>query len=91
MVIIEIYALPKAAKNQIIGFNQDGSLKIKLNAVPENGQANQELMEFLSKILSVKKQSIAIKSGHSSRHKIIEIDNLELDDFKAKINKLQLQ
>ncbi|MCL2474770.1 MAG: DUF167 domain-containing protein [Chloroflexi bacterium] len=87
MVIIEIHVLPKTAKNQIIGFNQDGSLKIKLNAVPEKGQANQELMEFLSEILSVKKQDITIKSGHRSRYKIIEIGNLALSDFKAKINK----
>ncbi|MGL6140503.1 MAG: DUF167 domain-containing protein, partial [Planktothrix sp.] len=43
---------------------------------PVEGKANQELIKFLAKHLGIPKSQIIIKSGLSSRHKFVEVPDL---------------
>lgn len=52
----------------------DGSLTVYLKSPPVDGKANKELIEVLAKKFHVAKSYITIKSGASSRQKLIEID-----------------
>ncbi|MCP6757508.1 MAG: DUF167 domain-containing protein [Fischerella sp. CENA71] len=52
----------------------DGSLNIHLKSPPIDGKANEELIKILSEKFDVAKSKIRIKSGMSSRQKLIEID-----------------
>lgn len=61
------------SKEQNIIRNKDGSLLVRLKSPPVDGKANQELINILAKEFKVKKSQIKIKSGSSSRKKIIEI------------------
>ena len=51
----------------------DGNLTVRLKSPPVEGKANQELIEMLAKKFRVGKSQIVIKSGLSSRNKLIEI------------------
>jgi hypothetical protein len=51
----------------------DGSLIIRLKSPPIDGKANQELIEILAKKFQVAKSQITIKSGFSSKNKLVEI------------------
>ena len=62
------------SKQQKIIEELDGSLTVHLKSPPVNGKANQELIKILAKKFNVPKSYISIKSGVSSRHKLIEID-----------------
>lgn len=62
------------SKNQNIKEETDGSLTIHLKSPPLNGKANEELIKLLVKKFNVTKSSIRIKSGLSSRQKLIEIN-----------------
>lgn len=62
------------SKQQKIIEEDDGSLTIHLKSPPVDGKANQELIQVLSKKFDVPKSYIRIKSGSSSRQKLIEID-----------------
>jgi len=53
----------------------DGSLIVHLKSPPVDGKANEELIKLLAKKFAVPKSSISIKSGTTSRQKLIEIDN----------------
>ena len=64
---------PNSKEQQIIE-EEDGSLTIRLKSPPVDGKANQELIKVLSKKYNVPKSYIRIKSGASSRQKLIEID-----------------
>ena len=68
---------PRASRNGLdgIGADADGRsfLRIRLTAPPVEGAANQALIDFLAGILSVRKKDIAIRSGETGRHKILEI------------------
>ena len=73
---LRIKVLPKSAKNEIVDIMQspDGeTIKIRINTLPEKGKANQELIKFLSKTLSVQKENISIISGKTNQVKLIKI------------------
>lgn len=53
----------------------DGSLTVYLKSPPVDGKANEELIKVLAEKFDVPKSRIRIKSGLSSRNKLIEIDS----------------
>jgi uncharacterized protein len=54
---------------------EDGSLTVHLKSPPVDGKANEELVKVLADKYDVKKSSITIKSGLTSRQKLVEIEN----------------
>jgi uncharacterized protein (TIGR00251 family) len=64
------------AKQQKIEELADGSLNVHLKSPPIDGKANEELIKLLAKNFDVPKSSIRIKSGATSRQKLIEIDDI---------------
>ena len=68
---IKILVKPNSNKNEIKEWDEKRQgLKVNINAQPEDNKANTELIKFLSKTL---KKKVRIKTGFSSREKIIEI------------------
>ncbi|MGD1805364.1 DUF167 domain-containing protein [Dapis sp. BLCC M126] len=72
MVILKVKVKPNS-QQQSVQTESDGSLKICLKSPPVDGKANQELIKLLAKKFNVKKSEITIKSGLSSKNKLIEI------------------
>jgi len=71
-LLLSIVVQPKAGKDEIAG-PQGEELKVRIKAPPVDGEANQGLVKFLSKIFKVPKSNIQIISGDTSRHKRIRI------------------
>lgn len=47
--------------------------EIKLKSLPKDGEANKELVEVLSEHFNVAKNKVQIKSGLTSRNKVVLI------------------
>ena len=69
---LEIKALPGASKTEFANV-KDGRLRIRLAAAPENGKANAEMINFLSRTLNCPKRDLQILTGEKSRLKAIAI------------------
>ena len=69
-ISLDCWIQPKASRTAFSGIHGT-SIKIAVAAPPEDGKANAELCAFLSKKLGISKSSVQVKSGHSSRRKII--------------------
>ena len=82
--ILEVKAIPNARKSEIVGFEADGALKIKLRAVPEDGKANRELIKLLSKQCGISKSCLTILSGETSRHKRLSVEGMVKEAFFEK-------
>jgi uncharacterized protein (TIGR00251 family) len=67
-----IKAVPGSSKNALAGV-QDGRLKIRIAAAPENGRANEELRSFLAKLLRIPKKEVSLAAGEKSRLKTITL------------------
>jgi len=69
---------PKGGRDAIEGWSSDAAgkalLKARVAAAPEDGKANSALVELIARTLGVKKSSVRIVSGASSRVKLIEVD-----------------
>lgn len=69
----QVKVKPNSPK-QHIEESVDGCLTVHLKSPPVDGKANKELIELLAKKFKVSKSQIRIKSGLSSRTKLIAID-----------------
>ncbi|HYD95637.1 MAG TPA: DUF167 domain-containing protein [Noviherbaspirillum sp.] len=71
-VRISVQITPNAKKSEVIGVLED-ALKIKLQAQPIEGRANEALVRFLAAMLDVPRSAVAITHGHTNKRKIIEV------------------
>ena len=73
---LNIKLIPRSSKNEIIGWQADGRLKIKITAPPVDGKANAALIEFLSKHFRVPKSTIEILRGATIPEKTVRFMTL---------------
>jgi len=71
-MILLVKVIPNAPKNALVEY-KSGTLKVKINAPPEKGKANEALITYLAELLSLPKSKFRIVSGHTSRLKKVEI------------------
>jgi len=69
---------PRASKNEIAGV-QGVSLKVRVTAPPVDGLANEALIDSLSQALTIPRRNVCIISGLTSRTKVIEVREVELE------------
>ncbi|MBO6103334.1 MAG: YggU family protein [Opitutales bacterium] len=72
MARVKIRVVPNAPKTKIDGLC-GCAVKIRLNAPPVDGKANEALVKFLSKNFGIPRAHIKIVSGQTSRDKILEL------------------
>ena len=68
---IRVKVLSKMPKTEIADQMDDGTYKIRVNAVPVKGAANEALCKFLKKSLGA--SDVAIVSGGRDKIKLIRI------------------
>ena len=69
---------PRASKNEITGL-QGVSLKVRVTAPPVDGLANEALIDSLSAALTIPRRNVCIVSGLSSRTKVVEVREVDLE------------
>ena len=74
-ITLKVKVEPRSSRRGVSGIVGD-ALKIRVNAPPVGGAANEELVEVLSEEFGIKKPSIKIIRGHSSRDKVVEIKGI---------------
>ena len=70
---LSVKVTPKSSRNEVTGFLDDGTMKLKIAAVPEKGKANAEICDFLADQFGVSKRSVQIVRGETSPLKNIVI------------------
>ena len=71
-LVLNLHIQPNAARTEFVGLHGD-AIKVRLHAPPVDGKANQELCRFLADIFAVKRQSVILLSGETSRSKRVRI------------------
>ena len=84
MTRLKVRITPRGSKEEVIGWRED-VLAIKLTAPPVEGAANRACIEFLAKILGVKRAQVIFVSGEKSREKTFEIEGLDEAQIRSKI------
>lgn len=71
-LILRVHVQPGASRTDIAGLHGD-ALKIRLQAPPVDGKANEALCAFLAAEFGVRRQDVSLLSGDSNRRKRIII------------------
>lgn len=61
---------PRAKRNAVTK-TADGSIKVYVTAPPEDGRANEAVVETIAEWLGVKRRQVEIASGATSRNKVV--------------------
>lgn len=64
---------PRASRNQFAGV-QNGVVRVRLQAPPVDGAANEALVAFIADEFGVARRDVRIVSGFGSRNKVVEVD-----------------
>ena len=61
------------------------TLKVCVTAPPERGKANAAVEEVLADALGLPTRRVRVVVGHTSPHKIVEIDGLEEAEVRRRL------
>jgi uncharacterized protein (TIGR00251 family) len=82
VVRVAVHVQPRASRSEIIG-QHGAALKVRLQAPPVDGAANEALVSLLAKALNVPERYVRVVAGAASRSKTVEIDGTTADAVRA--------
>lgn len=80
-VVLFVRAQPGARRTEVTGVH-DGALKVRIAAPPVDDRANEALIVFLAKAFDLRRSSVTIRSGSTSRRKRVKLDDVGPDDAR---------
>jgi hypothetical protein len=83
-----VRVVTRASKTEFAGIQEDGILKVRLTASPNEGEANKQLIEFLAGALGVQTHQIEIVAGGNSRDKLVSVDAIAPEVLEQKLHSM---
>ncbi|MEI7821884.1 MAG: DUF167 domain-containing protein [Verrucomicrobiota bacterium] len=81
---LKLRIVPNAKRDEVTGEHGD-AVKIKVAAPAIEGKANEALLEFIAEKLGLHHRDITLIAGEKSRDKLIEIENLDAAEARARL------
>ncbi len=82
---LAVRVTPRASRNEITEIQSDGTVKVRLTAVPVEGEANQALIAFLAEVLGVPPSKLDIVAGMSGKDKLISVLDMDKDEVHRRL------
>jgi uncharacterized protein (TIGR00251 family) len=89
-VYLRIKLQPRASKNEIGGVLGE-ELKIQVTSPPVDAAANEALIRLLAETLGCGRSAVHLVRGHTSRHKVVFIRGLDVEQVRSRLALLQLR
>jgi len=85
-VRLTVQVVPNARKTEIVGVVDD-ALKIRLQAQPIEGRANEALVRFLAAMLQTPRSAVTVLHGATGRRKIVAvaIPSIDPDQLRSRL------
>lgn len=71
-VTVSLHVQPGAGRCEVVGPHGD-ALKIRIDAPPVDGQANEAVLSFVARRLGVPRQAVSLVTGRNSRRKRVRV------------------
>ena len=82
---LRLHAVPRASSTGPAGM-QGSALKVRVQAPPEDGRANEALREWAAGALGAAKRDVSLVSGASSREKTLFVRGVAPEDAAAALS-----
>jgi uncharacterized protein (TIGR00251 family) len=83
-VTFPVRVQPRASRSGVAG-EVGGSLRIRIAAPPVDGEANEELVNLLAKLLNIPRRQVEIISGQKSKKKVVRVSGISAETCKKLI------
>ena len=77
-LLLSLHIQPGAKRSEVAGLHGE-ALKIRLAAPPVDGKANACLIEFVAERLGLPRAAVSLKSGQTSRRKLLQVESPPAD------------
>ena len=72
---LPVLVVPNARTSEVVG-EVDGVIRIRLQAQPIEGRANEELVRVLARLLGVNRSAVQVVRGMTGRRKLVEVQGV---------------
>jgi uncharacterized protein (TIGR00251 family) len=84
---ITVRVSPKSQKGSVVGWMDDGALKVKVLAAPDGGRANIELLRVVAEELKIPVRNVTLESGAGSTTKVLKVSGLDEEEVKRRLTR----
>ncbi len=70
---LPVKVIPRSSRDAIAGFDETGTLRVRVTAAPVKGGANVAVLRLVARRLGLPPTSIVIVQGGASPRKVLEI------------------
>lgn len=81
---LKVKAVPGASREEVTGWLGD-SLKVRVTAPAERGEANAAIEALLAGALGLPGRSVRIVAGGSSPRKVVEVTGISVEEARRRI------
>jgi len=82
---VRLRVSPGARKTELAGRHGEG-WKVRVSAPPEDGRANDAVLELLAKRVGLPRRALSIVSGHKGRDKVVEMSGIDAGEAERKLS-----
>ncbi|MFO7322482.1 MAG: DUF167 domain-containing protein [Chloroflexota bacterium] len=83
---LTVRVVTRAEQSEIVGIQEDGTLRVRLVANSAGDPAaNEELVYLLANVLDVEPHRLEIVAGYNTRDKLISVDGISTSDVEARL------
>jgi uncharacterized protein (TIGR00251 family) len=82
---LSVRVQPRASSDGVLGFLEDGTLRIRVTAPPVDGAANTAVCKVLSKALGIRNAAVKVMHGKAAHRKIVQVDGLSAADIMVRL------
>ena len=82
---ITVRVIPRSSRNEIAEILPDGTIKIRLTAIPEEKELNKALLNYLAKILGVSINQLEVVAGFNGSDKLVTIIGIDTDTVQKRV------
>lgn len=79
---VTVKVIPRAAKDEITGVQDDGIIKMRVTTQRGDASANPTVIRLLSKQFKVPEDRFEIVAGHSATQKLVSVEGLSVNDIQ---------
>jgi hypothetical protein len=79
-----VHVQPRAKKPGIDGTHGD-ALRVRVQAPPVDGAANDDVIAVIADALGVPRRAVHIAAGHSGRQKLVDVDGIDAPAATARL------
>lgn len=82
--LLRVRVQPRASRDGVVGW-AGSTLRVRVNAPPVDGEANQAVRALLARCLGVPRSAVTLVGGAHGRDKLIRVEGCSLETAEARI------